>query len=284
MNKIALITGANSGVGLATAKGLAKAGYDLILLVRSKQKAESSKNEILAAFPNTKIDFEIGDLEDVNSIVKAAENIKSRYSKIDRIINNAGYSPDSIAFTKEGYEKSFVANHLGHFALTTNLLPLIAASGEGRIINVSSGANAFGNVARMFQKNNTTLNTMKAYGDGKLANILFTKGLAAKLGKKPVLSFSLHPGVVNSNFGANFTGFSKFMIGLMKPFMITPEKGAMTSLFLATTELSNVHGLSGQYFDKSKVKAVNNKDLTDEYIELIWQKSEEAVIEIMKAQ
>ncbi len=277
MKKVALITGANSGVGLATAKGLAKAGFDLILLVRSKQKAEASQNEILQEFPDTKIDYEIADLEDVKSVIKATENIKKRYTKIDRIINNAGYSPDSIEFTNEGYEKSFVANHLGHFALTTNLLDLLEASGEGRVINVSSGGYAFGKVSRMFVKNNPDLGGFGAYCDGKLANVLFTKGLAKRMIGKPVLAFSLHPGVVNSNFGANFTGFSKWFTALGKPFMITPEKGAMTSLFLATTDLPNVQNLSGEYFDKSQVKATKNKDITDENIELIWQKSVEAV-------
>jgi retinol dehydrogenase 12 len=277
MKKVALITGANSGVGLATAKGLAMAGFDLILLVRSKQKAEATQNEILQEFPDTKIDYEIADLEDVKSVIKATENIKHRYTKIDRIINNAGYSPDTIEFTHEGYEKSFVANHLGHFALTTNLLGLLEASGEGRIINVSSGGYAFGKVSRMFVKNNPDLGGFGAYADGKLANVLFTKGLAKRMFGKPVLAFSLHPGVVNSNFGANFTGFSKWFTSLAKPFMITPEKGAMTSLFLATTDVQNIKNSNGEYFDKNKVKATKNKDITDENIELIWQKSVEAV-------
>ncbi len=280
MKKVALITGANSGVGLATAKGLAAAGFDLILLVRSVQKAEATQKEILQEFPNTKIDYEIADLEDVKSVIKATENIKKRYTKIDRIINNAGYSPDTIEFTHEGYEKSFVANHLGHFALTTNLLDLLEASGEGRVISVSSGAYAFGIIDRMFMKNNKDLNTMKAYGDGKLANILFTKGLTKRLSGKFILAFSLHPGVVNSGFGANFTGFSKFFTTLMRPFMITPEKGAMTSLFLATASTNELADKNGEYFDKSKVKATNHKDITEKNIEAFWQKSLLAVEEI----
>jgi retinol dehydrogenase 12 len=281
MKKLALITGANSGVGLETAKGLAKENYDLLLIVRSKQKAEVTIGQILKNFPETKIDFEIADLEDVKSVIKATENIKHRYTKLDRIINNAGYSPDIIAFTKEGYEKSFVANHLGHFALTTNLLGLLEASGEGRLINVSSGGYAFGKVSRMFVKYNPDLGGFGAYCDGKLANVLFTKGLAKRMSGKPVLAFSLHPGVINSNFGANFTGFSKWFTSLAKPFMISPEKGSMTSLFLATTELSNVQNLNGGYFDKSKVKATKNKNITESNIEMIWQKSAEAVQEII---
>ena len=277
MRKVALITGANSGVGLATAKGLAKEGFDLILLVRSKQKAEATQNEILRAFPNTKIDYEIADLENVKSVISATESIKKRYTKIDRIINNAGYSPDKISFTKEGYEKSFVANHLGHFALTINLLDLLEASGEGRIVSVSSAAHALGKMSRMFVKRNNTLSAFGAYCDGKLANILFTKGLAKRLVGKPVLAFSLHPGVVDSGFGSNFTGFGKFLVGFAKPFMISPEKGAATSLFLATTAFENVQRNSGSYFDKSKVKATNHKDIINENIENFWQKSVEAM-------
>jgi retinol dehydrogenase 12 len=279
-NKIALITGANSGVGLATAKGLASAGIDLILLVRSIQKAKTTKEDILKYFPNTKIDYEIADLEDIDSVLKATENIKKRHAKIDRLINNAGYSPDVIEFTKEGYEKSFIANHLGHFVLTINLLDLLEASGEGRVISVSSAAHALGKVDRMFMKNNKNTNILKAYGDGKLANILFTKGLAKRHSGKPVLAFCLHPGVVGTNFGGNFTGISGLLVKIAQPFMISPEKGAMTSLFLATTPFENIQRDNGKYFDKCKVKSTNNNDITNDNIEWFWQKSLEVVEEI----
>ena len=193
---------------------MAAAGFDLILLVRSKAKAKATQESHFAKrFSETKIDYEIADLEDIESVKKAVQQIRKRYIKIDRIINNAGYSPDIIAFTKDGYEKSFVANHLGHFVLTINLLDLLEASYEGRIINVSSSSSfGLGKVSRFLIKNNKNLTAFKAYGDGKLANILFTKGLMAKrLAGKPVLAFSLHPGVVGTNFGGNFTGFSGFL-------------------------------------------------------------------------
>ncbi len=278
--KVALITGANSGVGLATAKGLAAEGFSLLLVVRSVLKAEVTQKEILEQFPDVKIDYEIADLEDINAVIKAAEKIKIRYSKIDCIINNAGYSPNTIEYSKEGYEKSFLANYLGHFALTMNLLSLVEASGEGRIINVSSGAYAFGKASRMFVKNNKDLSPFKAYGDGKLANILFTKGLAKKISGLPILTFSLHPGVVNSGFGSNFTGFSKVFTKLMRPFMISPEKGAATSLFLATAPTSELQSKNGDYFDKCKVKAIKHNDITAENIDLFWQKSLTAIKDI----
>ncbi len=276
-HQIALITGANSGIGLATAKGLAAQGFDLLLLVRSAQKGEATRNEILKQYPSATIDIEIADLEDIKSVIQATQRIKSRYQAIDRIINNAGYSPARIEYTSQGYEKSFVANHLGHFALTTNLLDLLEASGDGRVINVASSAYVFGNADRMFTQNNANLTTMKAYGDGKLANIFFTKGLSKKMVGKSVAAFALHPGVVNSGFGANFTGLSKLFMKLTKPFMITPEKGAQTTLFLATAAASELKNHSGAYFQKAKVQATKHKDITEEKIEEFWQKSLEAM-------
>ena len=276
-NKIALITGANSGVGLATAKGLAEAGFDLILLVRNTTKAYDTQEAILQRFPDTKIDYEIVDLENIDDVKTAIQHIRKRHNKIDRIINNAGYSPDAIAFTKDGYEKSFIANHLGHFALTINLLDLLEASGEGRIINVSSAIHSLGKVNRFFIKNNRNLTAFKAYGDGKLANILFTKGLVKKLVGKPVLSFSLHPGVVGTNFGGNFTGFSSLLVKLAKPFMISSKEGAATSLFLATTPIENISRNNGKYFDKCKVKSTNNNDITIQNADWLWEKSLEIV-------
>jgi NAD(P)-dependent dehydrogenase (short-subunit alcohol dehydrogenase family) len=276
-NKIALITGANSGVGLATAKGLAAAGFDLILLVRSHAKAKTTQEILLQSFPDTKIDYEIADLEDIESVKKAVQQIRKRYIKIDRIINNAGYSPDTIAFTKDGYEKSFATNHLGHFALTINLLDILEASGEGRIINVSSAAHGLGKVSRFLIKNNKNLTAFKAYGDGKLANILFTKGLMKRLAGKPILAFSLHPGVVGTNFGGNFTGFSSLLMSLAKPFMISSEEGAKTSIFLATAPLENIKRNNGKYFVKCKVKSTNSNDITTDNANWLWEKSLEIV-------
>ena len=277
--KIVLITGANSGVGLETAKGLAAVGFDLIFLVRSEAKAKATQDVILQRFPDTKIDYEIADLENIVSVKKAVQNIRKRYTKIDRIINNAGYSADVVLFTKEGYERSFVANHLGHFVMTINLLDLVEASGEGRIISVSSAAHGLGKVSRFLKKNDKNLTAFKAYADGKLANILFTKGLAKRLAGKPIMAFSLHPGVVETNFGGNFTGFSSFLVKLAKPFMISSKEGAETSIFLATTPFENVKRDNGKYFAKCKVKSTNNNDITTDNADWLWEKS----LEIMNS-
>jgi retinol dehydrogenase 12 len=271
-----LITGANSGIGLATAKALALQQYQLILLVRSQQKADETESEILKHTPNAQLDFYLVDLTDLASVKKAAVAIKAKYSVLDRLINNAGYSPVGISFTADGYEKSFVANHLGHFVLTMNLIDLLRKSPESRVISVSSGAHAFGKVSRLFQKKNTKLSDFAAYGDGKLANILFTKGLAKYEKDSSITAYSLHPGVVKSNFGSDMNGLLKIGFALARPFMISVEKGAETSIYLATTDLQNLRFRNGYYFAKSKPASIHNNGVTNESVEWFWEKSLEA--------
>ena len=272
-----LITGANSGIGLATAKALAEEQYQLILLVRSQQKADETKAAILKHTPNAQLDFYLVDLTALGSVKKAAEAIKAKYTSLDRLINNAGYSPVGISFTADGYEKSFVANHLGHFVLTMNLLDLLKKSPESRVINLSSAAHSFGKVNRLFQKNNTKLSDMGAYGDGKLANVLFTKGLAKYEKDSSITAYSVHPGVVKSNFGSDMNGLLKIGFALARPFMISVEKGAETSIYLATTDLQNLRFRNGYYFAKSKPASILNNGVTNESIEWFWQKSLDAV-------
>jgi retinol dehydrogenase 12 len=274
-NKIALITGVNSGIGFETAKALTLAGYNLIVIVRSQAKAQETKDKLLKINPNAAIDAYIADLNDINSVKNAAQQIGQKYAVIDRIICNAGYGPNVVEFHSSGLEMSFVTNHLGHFALVNALLPQVEKSVEGRVINVASSAYKMGKVERMFQKNNTQMNALQAYGDGKLANILFTKALAKRLTKAK--AFSLHPGVVNTGFGSNYTGFFKIMASIMRPFMITAEKGAQTTIYLATTPLSNIEPFNGGFFDKSKPVVLKFEDISDANAEWLWDKSVEAV-------
>jgi retinol dehydrogenase 12 len=273
-----LITGANSGIGLATAKALSLQQYKLILLVRSQQKADETLSEILKHTPNAQVDFYLADLTDFVSVKKAAEAIKAKYGVLDRLINNAGYSPVGIYFTADGYEKSFVANHLGHFVLTMNLLSLLKNSPESRIISVASAAHALGKVERLFRKKNTKLSDFAAYGDGKLANVLFTKGLAKYAKDSSITAYSLHPGVVKSNFGSDMDGLLKIGFALARPFMVSVEKGAETSIYLATTDLQNLRFRNGYYFAKSKPASILNNSVTNESVEWFWQQSLEATI------
>lgn len=268
-----LITGANSGVGLATASALAKQNSHLILLVRTQKKADETKAAILKVAPNAALDFYLVDLTDLSSVKKAADDINGKYTSIDRLVNNAGYSPVGISFTKDGYERSFVANHLGHFVLTMNLLKLLKASPESRVINVSSSAHAFGKASRLFIKNNKELSDIQAYGDGKLANILFTKGLVAHTQNTSVTSYALHPGVVKTNFGSDMNGLLKIVFMLARPFMISAKEGATTSVYLVNTAFENLKNQNGAYFKKSKRVFTSNKDINTKNVKQFWENS-----------
>lgn len=267
----ALITGANTGIGLITAKALAAKGFQLIIVVRSEQKAAETKATILKETPTAIVDAYIADLELIDTVKAIIPVIKAKYTVIDRFINNAGYSPDIIEYTEDGFERSFIANHLGPFVLTNGLIDLVEASPEGRIISVSSMAHSYGKFNRMFLAFNKDLNAMKTYSDGKLANILFTRGLVKHL--RHATAYCLHPGVVKTGFGSLFTGGLKVVMAFMKPFMISPEQGAATTIYLATTELKNIKNHNGGYFDKSKPKATLNADISDLNVDKLWAKS-----------
>ncbi|WP_460940654.1 SDR family NAD(P)-dependent oxidoreductase [Spirosoma humi] len=279
--KTALITGANVGIGLATAKALARRGFNLILLCRNQEKGEEALNSLQRIKPAVTVELLLADLTDAGSIRRAAAQIKRNHQTLDVLINNAGYSPDRIEFV-DNVEKSFYANHLGHFILTYYLLDLLKASGEARVINLSSAAYVLGNASRFFRQDKK-LSVLSAYGDGKLANILFTKELATRYADFGITAYALHPGVVKSGFGSNFTGGFSLLMGLARPFMRTPEQGAETSVYLATAPLAALTGTdgkgggSGGFFADSRPKLVKHNDLTKKRAADLWTKSMEFV-------
>ncbi len=275
--KTALITGANVGIGLATAKALARRGVNLILLCRSEAKGREAVTAVQRINPAVTVELVLADLTDADSVRQAAKRVSATHSQLDVLINNAGYSPNHIEFT-DNIEKSFYANHIGHFVLTYHLLDLLKASGEARIINLSSSAYALGKAERFFQRNNA-LSIMAAYGDGKLANLLFTKELAKRYADAGITAYSVHPGVVKTNFGSNFTGTFQVLLSMARPFMRSPERGAETSIFLATAPLSAITkstgqaGESGGFFADSAPKLIKHKDMTTKQAADLWEKS-----------
>lgn len=276
-NKVALITGANSGLGLATARALANRSFDLILLCRNQQKGQAAQAEVQQENPDVRVDLVTADLGDAGSIRQAADYITAHYSAVDVLINNAGYTPSTLDFTEDGIEKSFYASHIGHFRLTyylTDLLKKTAAkTGDVRIISLSSAAHALGSKARFFRRI-TDLSLLSAYGDDKLANLLFAKGAARQFAGTGIRAYAVHPGVVKTNFGGDAPGFFGKMLWLATPFMRTPEAGAKTTVFLASAPLKAIGEQNdGGYFADSRPKATTNRDVTEANADWLWQKS-----------
>lgn len=274
--KTALITGANSGLGLATAKALAVRSFDLILLCRSEPKGRAAQAEVQRANPDVRVDLLTADLGDGDSVRRAAEQINTQYDRLDVLINNAGYTPARIEFVDE-IEKSFYASHIGHFRLTYHLLDLLkktaARTGDVRIISLSSAGHLFGRKERFFRRIDT-LGTIAAYGDDKLANLLFAKGAARQLAGTGITAYSVHPGAVRTNFGSDTPGFLGQVFKLAGPLMRTPEKGAETTVFLASAPLRTIgERNNGGYFVDSRPKSSSSRDATDANADWLWERT-----------
>ncbi|GAB2600925.1 SDR family NAD(P)-dependent oxidoreductase [Spirosoma areae] len=275
--KTALITGANSGLGLATANALAKRSFDLVLLCRNEQKGRLAQAAIQQSSPSARVDVVLADLADHDSVRRAAQQINSTYPRLDVLINNAGYTPATVEFTPDGIEKSFYASHIGHFVLTWHLLALLkktaAETGDVRIINLSSGIHTLGRKARFFRRIDT-LSAWAAYGDDKLANVLFARAAARQLAGTGISSYSVHPGVVRTNFGVDSPGFVGQLFRLAAPLMRSPERGAQTSVFLASASMKAVgERNNGAYFVDSQPKATLSHDVTDANADWLWTRS-----------
>ena len=275
--KIALITGANAGLGLATAKALALRSFDLILLCRNQQKGYAAQAEVQRANPAVQVDLIVADLGNADSVHQAAQQINAKYATLDVLINNAGYTPATIEFTEDGIEKSFYASHIGHFRLlrdVTDLLKKTAAkTGDVRIISLSSAAHALGRKERFF-RHIDKLALFSAYGDDKLANLLFARGAARQFAGTGIRAYSVHPGAVRTNFGADTPGVVGQILKLASPFMRTPEEGAQTTVFLASAPLKAIgEKNNGAYFADSRPKSTLNKDVTDANADWLWQKT-----------
>ncbi len=262
--KTTVITGATSGIGKATALALAKRGHALYILVRDVEKGEEVKREIIRQTSNHQIFVIKCDLSDLHSIRLAAEELSVKLFNINLLINNAGGMFSERQESADGFEMTFAVNYLGHFALTHYLMPLLTR-GHARIINVSSEAHKMAKPNMSDLQLTEKYSPFKAYANSKLFNIYFTRSLAEKYADKGILPYALHPGMVNTAFGIDSTGY-KIMHLLARPWMITPEKAAEGVIQLAIDP--KIEKKSGSYFNKLKAaktaSLANDKKFRDE--------------------
>jgi NAD(P)-dependent dehydrogenase (short-subunit alcohol dehydrogenase family) len=268
--KTILITGASSGVGLATTKILAAKGHKIIMICRNVEKGLDIVENLQKEHPDYDLDVIGMDLEDLQSIVSGTKYIIAKYEALDVIINNAGGIFSEREITMNGFEKAFQVNHLGHFLLTVRLLPLLLESAESRVINLSSEYHRRGKIDIDNLNGEKKFGGWMQYGNTKLMNIVFAKALANKYQSKGLNAFSVHPGVVRTGFGSNNTG----LLGLFNkmPFLITPEKGAETSVFLATEDIKNLK--NGGYYKSAKLASADLQAHDTDNQEKLWAKSE----------
>lgn len=269
--KICIITGANSGIGKATAIGLAKMDATIVMMSRNKDRGEEAQKEIIGFTGNKKVDLILCDLSSQESIRKFVSEFKNKYQKLHVLINNAGVMLSKRLISVDGFEMNFGVNYLAPFLLTNLLLDVLKKSTPSRIINVSSAAHK---MAKMdfddLQSEKKKYTLFKIYGASKLALMLFSYELSRRLEGTSVTVNSLHPGVVNTNLGQDQSSFSK---GFAKLFFKKPEKGAETSIYLASSQ--EVEGITGKYFAKKQQKQSSKESYNEDYAKRLWELSTE---------
>ncbi|WP_151732937.1 SDR family oxidoreductase ['Paenibacillus yunnanensis' Narsing Rao et al. 2020] len=251
--KTVLVTGGNSGMGLATTIEMARRGANVIMACRSRERGEAALAEARQRSGSDRIALMQLDLASFASIRTFAEKFGAAYPVLDVLVNNAGVVTLKRELTRDGYELDLGVNHLGHFLLTHLLLERLEAAEQGRIVVVASGAYKIGKLHLDDHTLARGFNPAKAYARSKLANILFTRELASRLRGTPVTVNCLHPGAVGTSIGVNReTGFGRSLLKLLSYVFLTPEQGADTAIYLATApELRQV---TGEYFYRRQVK------------------------------
>jgi NAD(P)-dependent dehydrogenase (short-subunit alcohol dehydrogenase family) len=240
--RVGVVTGASSGIGLHTALGLAHTGMRVVMVGRDRGRTEMARQVVIQGSGSDRIDIALADFSRLAEVRGLADEILSAHERIDVLVNNAGLFSPKYRLSADGFELTFAVNHLAPFLLTNLLLDRLNASAPARIITVASEAHR-GNridVGDLTRPHDWTM--MKAYGRSKLCNILFTRELASRLDANTVAATCLHPGVVATAIGQR-GGLAELGWRLLKPFMISPERGAETPIFLATApNLAAFHG------------------------------------------
>jgi retinol dehydrogenase-14 len=269
-----LITGSTSGLGKATALALARMGDRLILMGRNGEKLGRTRRDVARKSGNDKIGSCLCDLSVMSEVREAARRIEGDYDKIDVLVNNAGARFLRHERTGEGMEMTLATNHLGHFVLTLSLIDALKRSGNGRIINVSSGTHSSGTGVIDNVQSPENYDGRKQYANSKLANVLFTYALADRLSDTGITANAVNPGGVATNFARN-NGLKHWLkhrlYYLSKGKLLTPKRGAETIVFLASSE--EVEGITGRYFENRKERESSAISYDKEVQARLWRVS-----------
>ena len=272
--KTVLVTGANQGIGKAAALALARQGAQITIVARSEEKGRGASAEIASECEAAKVDLIVADLSSQTQVKRAAAEFRSRHERLDVLVNNAGVFVPSRHTTVDGVEETFAVNHLSCFLLTRELLDLLKKGAPSRVVNVSSAAHRYGTMHwNDLEFTTHHYSAWSAYTQSKLANVLFTYELSRRLEGTGVTANAAHPGIVGSGFGRTYPGIMALLYTVGRPFMLTPEQGARTSVYLASSP--EVEGVSGKYFADCKAEQSSAVTYCHASHRKLWALSEE---------
>ena len=270
-----LVTGGTSGIGRATALGLAAMGASVAITGRDRERTEHSAREIRAT-GGGRVDVFVADLSSQAQVRRLADEVLGTLANLDVLVNNVGGYWNTRHVTADGLEHTFALNHLAPFLLTNLLLDRLKQRDHARVVTVASNAQAWGRIDFDDLQGERDYSGARAYNQSKLANVMFTYQLTLRLQGAGVTANVLHPGVVRTSFGAEDpAGTQRLFVPVMKPFMKSPVQGAATSIYLASSP--DVDTVSGRYFANSKPKKSSTRSYDETVASRLWQISADLV-------
>jgi NAD(P)-dependent dehydrogenase (short-subunit alcohol dehydrogenase family) len=268
--KTILITGATNGIGKVAALELAKKGAEVVVVGRNPQKTEQVVKHIKIDSGNSAISGLIADLSSLAEVRQLAQAYRQKYPHLHVLINNAGGIFANRTLTADGFEYTFSLNHLAYFLLTNLLVDMLVKDAPAHIINISSRSHqgAAMNFTDLQNERNYNFGGLRAYGQSKLANLLFTYELARRLAGTGVTANAVHPGTVATGFGENNRGAMRVSMRIYHQFALTPEQGADTIIYLASSP--EVEGVTGKYWTNRTATASSSESYNVEAQNRLW--------------
>jgi len=269
--RVCMVTGANSGIGKETARKLAELGGDVVMVCRRRDKGERALTDIRERSRSDRVELLLADFASLDSVRSLAKGFGETHDSLHVLVNNAGLANVTRSVTADGFETTFQVDYLSHFLLTNLLLDLLKKSAPSRIVNVSSVAHYYGHINFDDLQMERGYAVMKAYSQAKLAQVLFTHELAMRLEGTGVTVNALHPGAVATNIWGASLGPLSFVGKATRLFLISPERGAETPVYLASSP--EVEGVTGKYFDDTLERRSSAESYDQEVAQRLWKTS-----------
>jgi NAD(P)-dependent dehydrogenase (short-subunit alcohol dehydrogenase family) len=271
--KTCVVTGATRGIGLAAASALAARGARVVLVGRDAGRLQAARAAVASRTEDNRApDTVLADLATAAGVETVVTALAARGEPVDVLLNNAGAIYPVREQTADGIERTFALNHLAPYRLTIGIAPLLRAAKAARVITVASEAHRFAGTDLEDWQSERAYSPMVVYGRSKLANILFTAELARRLEGSGIATSCFHPGVVKTEFAGGTRGLLAMVFALARPFMRSPERGAATGVYLASSP--DVAGTSGLYYVDERPRTPSPAALDHRLAESLWETSE----------